>query len=498
MNESDYQTLFARAPDGIMIMSLDGASLIVNDSFARMHGYAGPQEMARLRLSDLDTPESARLAPERLRRLAAGETLSFEVEHFRKDGSRFPLNVTCNVINIDGRPYFLGFHRDVADTRRREAALANMQKLDSLGTLAGGIAHDFNNLLAAILGNLSLLEDERKGGGKTVEYVREAQEACKTATGLSRQLLTFAKGGKPAVKVLDLRPLLRQASVFAARGSSARCVFALGDAPLAVSADPEQVAQVIQSVVLNAAQAMPDGGNIAVRAELVAVGADELPPLPAGRYVRVRVADQGPGIPPEDLPRLFELYFTTKPKGRGLGLPICHSIMARHGGDIAADPRPGPGAAIILHFPAADAAAIPSETRRPESGPGGGRILIMEDAAPLGRILKRMLERLGYRAEVVADGRAALDAYREAKSADDPFAAVIMDLTIPGGMGGKETMIRLRTFDPQAKAIVASGYSNDPIMSEYAAHGFSGALAKPFRIEELSEALRGIFGREEM
>jgi len=386
----------------------------------------------------------------------------------------------------------LGTYMDITERKKSEAILANIQKLESLGLLAGGIAHDFNNILTAILGNLSLLQSELKAGGEALELIREAQEACAMAKGLSHQLLTFAKGGSPVVRVADLRPLIVQSSGFAARGSNARCIFDLGESPLPVSVDSGQVFQVIQNLTINAIQAMPEGGDITIRAAVVVLDDKELPPLAAGRYVRVTVQDQGTGISAETIPGVFDPYFSTKASGRGLGLAVCYSIMTKHGGHISAESKPGSGAVFILHFPLADVADLVPQGDCPVRAVGSGRVLIMDDEAAIAKVLTRMLASLGYQAESAGDGKEALDVYRQAMLAGKRFDAVIMDLTIPGGMGGKEAIGLLLAFDPDAKVIVSSGYSDDPIMSEYAASGFRGALSKPYDIEDVSEVLRRI------
>jgi signal transduction histidine kinase/ActR/RegA family two-component response regulator len=419
-----------------------------------------------------------------------------EQEYLRLDGSRLPVETTAVPIRYQDQDAHMVFVRDITEHQQAQAAIANTQKLESLGILAGGIAHDFNNILTAILGNLSLLQSEIKASGNALELFQEAQTACATAKGLSHQLLTFAKGGHPIVKVMDLRPLLKQTASFSTRGSNARCVLELGDSLLAVNIDKEQIAQVIQNLMINAVQAMPEGGTITLRARLVALGANERSPLAAGRYVQVTVQDQGTGIPPLHITKIFDPYFSTKSAGRGLGLAMCYSVMAKHGGHICAESRPGAGATFILHFPAADAAAVAPEPGLPALTPGHGRILIMDDEPSVSKALARMLAHLGYQAESVEDGQAALDAYRRAMATGKPYAAVIMDLTIPGGMGGKDTMRKLSALDPQARAIVSSGYSNDPIMSEYASHGFSGVLTKPYSMEEVSAALHRVIGPE--
>jgi len=412
-------------------------------------------------------------------------------------GERILHTKKITILDESGKPkYLLGISEDITERKQAEAALANLHKLESLGTLAGGIAHDFNNIISSIMGNLSMLQSDMKSGGESLELVEEAQQACETAKGLAQQLLTFAKGGSPVVKVMDLRPLLARAAGFATRGSKTRCVFELDENPLPVNVDKEQVAQVIQNLVLNAMQAMPEGKTIAIRAAPVTLGEGEHPPLAAGRYVQVEVEDQGTGIPQEHLPRVFDPYFSTKTKGRGLGLAMCYSIMSKHGGHISAASKPRSGAILTLLFPAVAAEDIRPEPERPALIAGQGAILVMEDEALVAKTLKRMLARLGYRPESVENGQDALDAYRQAQEAGQPYAAVIMDLTIPGGMGGEEAMGKLLALDPKAKAIVSSGYSNDPIMAEYAAHGFSGVLGKPYRIEDVSAALRRVIGSD--
>jgi PAS domain S-box-containing protein len=493
-SEKKYRTLFYQAADGIIAMSTDGKLVIVNDSFARMHGYDSPQEMENLHLPDLDTPETARLAPERLRRILNGETLNFEVDHYHKDGHVFPLSVTCNIVKIDGKPFFLGFHRDISERKKTEAALANVQKMESLGLLAGGIAHDFNNILTTVVGSLTLLRSGTKLSAEDQELITEADAACRTAIQLARQLLTFSTGGSPLVKVLDLRPLIRQTASFATRGSNARCVFDLGELPLAVKIDSDQFVQVIQNLIINAAQAMPKGGHIIVSASLVTLKEKELPPLAAGRYVQVRVQDQGIGILPAHLNKIFDPYFSTKPSGRGLGLAVCHSILTRHAGHISAESQPGAGAAFIMHLPASDAAAVVAENEPRPLVPGSGRILLMDDDARLSKVFKRMLKHLGYEADSVESGMAALETYRQAIKTGKPYDAVILDLTVPDGMGGKETVVKLKELDPEVKAIVSTGYSDSQVAAKYSAYGFCAVLLKPYRMEDVSNTLRRVIG----
>ncbi len=407
--------------------------------------------------------------------------------------SKIPLrNAQGEIVGV------LGTYLDITEHKQAGALLQNVQKLDSLGILAGGIAHDFNNILTAILGNISLIRSDSAVGADAMELAKEAQDACITAKGLAHQLLTFSKGGAPVIKTMDLRPVLSQATAFASRGSHCRCVLELGEGPLSVSVDQDQITQVIQNLILNASQAMPEGGDITIKARIVTLADGEAKALPAGRYVRVTVEDQGIGIRPAHIAKIFDPYFSTKSAGRGLGLSVCYSIMAKHSGLISVEPKPGKGTVFTLHFPAA--ADIPpghegnAVAATGHGATGHGRILIMDDEPTIAAVLKRMLARLGYRAESVADGKAALDAYKDAMDGGDPFAAVIVDLTIRGGMGGKETMAGLAALDRKAKGIVSSGYSGDTIMSEYASFDFCAALEKPYRLEDVSEVLRRVIG----
>jgi PAS domain S-box-containing protein len=489
-----------------------GVIQIFNVGAERMLGYAAADVMNKITPADISDPEeviarAAALSTELGTRITPGfEALVFkasrgiediyELTYIRKDGSRFPAVVSITALRDPGDAIigYLLIGTDNTARHRAEAALANVQKLESLGVLAGGIAHDFNNILTAIMGNLSLLSPQITPGGDAEELVREAHSACDNAKGLANQLLTFAKGGAPVVKVIDLRLLLTETAVFATRGSNVRCVCDVGAAPLAVNVDKNQIAQVIQNLVINATQAMTHGGVITARADLVTLGSQEHAPQGAGRYVEVTVTDPGVGIAAEDLSKVFDPYFTTKAAGRGLGLAMCYSIMAKHGGSITVESKPGAGAVFTLRFPAADAAEITVDAKRGAGLRRRAKVLVMDDDAAVSRVLLRILERLGYQAEGVGDGAAALFAYRAAMEAGDPFDVVIMDLTIPGGMGGEEAIAKLKLLDPEAKAIVSSGYSNDPVISEYSAHGFGEALSKPYSVEEVSEALRRMLG----
>ncbi len=464
-----------------------------NAAFARDAGFADPKDVIGKNDYQMGFSAQAELyrADDREVIESGRPKLLIEEPQTSADGPVVLLTSKTPLRDAAGRVIgVLGSYFDITERKKTEAALVKMQKLDSLGVLAGGIAHDFNNILTTILGNLSLLEDElAPSSAETRGLLTEALAACKVAAGLANQLLTFSKGGNPAIMPADVRAIIEQEARFAARGSATRVLFELGERPLVARVDADQFARVIMNLVLNATQAMPGGGEVTVRGGEVALDAAAAAPLAAGRYVRVTVADHGPGIAPDAQGKVFDPFFTTKEIGRGLGLAVCHSIMTKHGGRITAESRVGEGATFTLILPAVDAVEAPPAAARPEITRGAGRVLVMDDDAAVAKVLVRILAHLGFEAKTARDGEAALDAYMKALREGAPFDAVIMDLTISGGMGGKDAMSRLKALDSTALALVSSGYAHDPVLADPAAHGFIATLRKPYVIEEVSAAM---------
>ena len=379
--------------------------------------------------------------------------------------------------------------RDVTEQQKLEDELIKVRNLESIGLLAGGIAHDFNNILTAILGNIALAKMYSKPGDRVFETLSEAEKAFARARDLTQQLLTFAKGGTPIKQTGSIAELLRDTTTFALRGSSVRVEFKLADDLWPVAFDVGQMSQVINNLVINAKQAMPTGGSLTVTAQNVGARKHKGIRLPAGRFVKIAIADTGAGIEPRYLEKIFDPYFTTKPSGTGLGLATTYSIVKKHEGVIDVQSTLGKGTTFTLYLPALSTATRAEVMGGDDVYTGSGRVLIMDDEETIREIARALLERLGYEVEFAGDGAETLQRYRAAQAEARPFDAVIMDLTVPGGMGGKECMQQLLTLDPNAKGIVSSGYSNDPVMADYAAHGFRGVIAKPYQVKELSQTL---------
>jgi PAS domain S-box-containing protein len=394
---------------------------------------------------------------------------------------------------------------EIERRERIEEELLRARYLESLGVLAGGIAHDFNNFLTIVQGNVALARTQAGAGAAIVDVLDQTARACERAAALGQQLLAFAKGGAPMRRTVAMGPLIRDAVELARAGSAVSFSVSLAAGLWAAEIDATQINQALHNLLLNARQAMPKGGVIEVEADNVDAAGDD-PPLAPGPYVRITVRDFGCGISPEALGRIFDPYFTTRQSGRGLGLTTAYAIATRHGGAIAAQSEIGRGSTFSLYLPAsaqkapaaaqkATAAAREAieETRRAETiHRGRGRILVMDDEEPIQRLLERVLGQMGYEPQAAGDGAEAIRMYEEARAAGRPFAAVLVDLTVPGGMGGKETAARLRAIDPRVKVIVSSGYSDDPVMSAFRSYGFDEVVPKPWTPAQLSAAFQRV------
>ncbi len=381
----------------------------------------------------------------------------------------------------------------ILERQRMQEELVKSSKLESLGTLAGGIAHDFNNILTVISGNISLAKMAFQLDDELAELLLEIEKAAIQARDLTQQLLTFSKGGAPIKETVSIRNLLLDTSRFVLRGSNVRCQDYLPYDLWPVSIDKGQISQVMNNLIINADQAMPEGGFIQLSATNLEVYDNTLPGLDAGKYIKITIKDQGIGIPPQHLNKIFDPYFTTKQKGHGLGLATVYSIIKKHKGDIKVTSQFGRGTTFDIYLPASEQGLMESNIAHDTIRPGHGRILIMDDEETVRITLARILKQLGYESISSTNGHQAINLYNQAFEAGQAFDLVIMDLTIPGGMGGKETIKKLRDIDPGVKAVVSSGYSNDPIMANYNNYGFAGVLPKPFLVENMYQVLNEIF-----
>jgi PAS domain S-box-containing protein len=382
--------------------------------------------------------------------------------------------------------------RDITDKRRMQEEMLKVEKLESIGVLAGGIAHDFNNILTAIIGNISLTKHHMDPNSRLFAKMEEIERASFRARDLTQQLLTFAKGGAPIKKTISLNQLFYQSATFALGGSNVGLDYTPREGLWLVEADDGQMSQVINNLVINALQAMSNGGVIHADIENTKLSQDASLPLPAGRYVKLSIKDHGSGISKENLTRVFDPFFTTKKKGSGLGLATAYAIIEKHGGHITVESTKARGTVFEIYLPASDREAVITKPVKVELISGDGKILVMDDEQILREVVGEILTKSGYRVEFAVDGQQMLDVYENAIKKAHPFDAVIMDLTIPGGMGGKEAIAKLLKLDPHAKAIVSSGFSTDPVMSDFSHYGFLDAVSKPYRAEDICMVLKKI------
>ncbi len=393
--------------------------------------------------------------------------------------------------------------RDITQEKNMEMEIMRTKKIESLGVLAGGIAHDFNNLLTSIVGNISLARIMAKDNTKIATLLAETENASFRAKNLTGQLLTFAKGGAPVTTITCSKKLIKESAQFSFSGSKIKCLFNISDNLWPVEVDEGQIGQVIHNLVINADHTMKEGGTVDICAENILIDKNDARSLTPGKYIKIDVIDRGEGIEKQHIDKIFDPYFTTKEKGHGLGLSICYSIIKKHAGLVTVESEKGVGTTFFLYLPAADQQLpeLATQSLHPEKGEeiflGHGRILVMDDEELIRDVSSQTLSYLGYSVELAADGQEAIEMYSLAVNQGKPFDAVIVDLTIPGGMGGKEATEHLLQINPKAKIVVSSGYANDPIMANFREHGFSGVIPKPFSMEKLSDILKTVLSESD-
>ncbi len=489
--------------DGVITGDANGTILLINNAAEKLTGWRQDAAVG-LDLDDVyrtvvaDAPEPATVDAEG-RQNASAETrhpLNERVLRTRDGAEKIIAETSAPIRDQDGA--ILGtviVFRDVTERKKVEEELLKARKLESVGVLAGGIAHDFNNLLAVILGNISFAKMFMNAGDKTADRLAEAEKACLRGKDLTYQLLAFARGGEPLRKVTGIGPLVETTVAACLAESKAHTALSLPENLLSVRIDEEQIRQVIQRIVNNADEAMEGRGTITITAANVVIAPDSPLTLSSGGYVRISVQDQGPGIAQEDLAKIFDPYFTRKQmgyqKGTGLGLSICYSIIKDHGGLITVESEVGKGTIFHIYLPAAIEDAAEGGIAK-EAAHGKGRLLLMDDEEAVGDVIVQILTHLGYEVQFARDGLEAIQHYQAARGNGRPFDVVIADLTVPDGMGGRDMIAHLRAMDPDVKAIISSGYSNDPVLDNFSEYGFLGVVAKPYRIEQLCAVLDAV------
>lgn len=488
--------------DGVITTDTDSVIALMNKSAEAITGWTSDEAVGRkltkvFRVIDKKTGIVAENPAEKALRTGQVTELSRNNSLIRKDGAERIISDSGAPI-IDETGDVIGavlVFRDITERQIIEEELLRARHMESIGLLAGGIAHDFNNILVGILGNTSLarkkLEKEEKA--KVAERLAGVEHAALRAKDLAYQLLTFSKGGAPVLKTTLIDRLIEDSAKFALSGSNIICSFSFAEDLMPVDIDRSQLSQVIHNLAINAKWAMPQGGRLDVRAENILPDRANMTKevFPAEKYVKISIKDDGIGISPDNLPKIFDPYFTTKSKGSGLGLATVYSIIKRHGGHITAESAVGEGTTFHIYLPGSGNIAVPEDEKKAPAY-GKGRVLVMDDEDIVRDVTDNMLTTLGYEPVMTVNGTEAINQYKEAMLSEHPFSAVILDLTIPGNMGGRETIQELLKIDPEVKAIVASGYSADPVMGDFVKYGFRDALKKPYTLEELSLSIHKI------
>lgn len=500
-SETRYRDLVDQSSDVVWQMNPQGTITFISPSVKMMSG-TDPEEIIGMHFDLFIKASFAKDSREKARRILqdmlAGEPGRkdnvFELTHRHKIGADFIGETRAgHLLGPNGE--FVGIQgitRDVTERKQMERELQKMEKLESIGMLAGGIAHDLNNFLTGLVGNIGLA-GECEDPVETAQRLQDAEADAMRIGDLTQQLLTFSKGGVPLTRPVELVNLLKQTVNFTLSGSNIQCDWTMPTEPCVVKIDEGQIRQVISNLIINAQQAMLSGGTIRVSAQNIELNKEDGIPLDAGRYVKFSVADGGVGIAQENRTRVFDPFFSTKSTGNGLGLATAYSIIKKHDGLITVDSEVGVGSTFDVYLPASTAVELERKGKPPAgSMTSESRILVMDDQQNIRELVVRALKRIGAEVVTSMDGAEAIEKYQDALRSGQRFDAVILDLTIPGGMGGAEAIKHLQQIDPDVTAIVASGYSDDPIMTDYGNYGFKGVIFKPYRVKTLRVALNAV------
>lgn len=492
--ESRLSQMFRMSPAGMVVLDIETRMILaINPTACALFGL-DPEQVPRKILSDLGLELEGGNFSEFLKRVSHGESLQArELRLKRADGALVVCAFAATPFDFDGIAAALISILDVSELDMLRRELFKAQKMESIGVMAGGIAHDFNNILTTIMGNISLARMSADDAQEVSIALISAETACKRARDLSRQLLLFARGGEASPAPISAFEAAVESVRFALSGSAIAASFSTDPDLPTVFADKTQIGQVFANLAINAVQAMPNGGTLRVRAYSIVV--DDFRSLPVkiqgaitpGTYVCVEIADTGEGIPQEHLSRIFDPYMTTKRKGTGLGLAISYSLVKRHGGAIGVESTLGLGSVFAVYLPAVSAEAVATSEEALRSGKG--TVLVMDDDFSIRTMTERLLERLGFEATTAATGEEAIAYFKEARDRASPYSAILLDLTVIGGMGGVDAASVIRTLDPKVPIFLTTGYDEGPALQDYAAYGFDGVIHKPYSPEELSTYL---------
>ena len=495
-SEDRFHAMFEQAGDGVFILDTNGKIISVNETFARMHGLT-MEEMLRRGLEELDVEGTAAI-PDRLSRVMAGETLTFEVEHYHKDGHTIPLSVTANLISSGNDRLIMAVHRDISERKRAEEERRSLQerlqhadKMEAIGTLAGGIAHDFNNLLMGIQGHASLVLLDLDPSHPHYEGLKSIEEQVQSGADLTKQLLGFARGGRYDVKPTDMNDIIKETSSMFGRTKKEISIHRkYGKDLRPVEVDRGQMEQMFMNLYVNAWQAMPGGGEIYLETEDILLDDEQAFPytITPGEYVKITVTDTGTGMDEKTRERIFDPFFTTKEMGRGtgLGLATVYGIIKGHKGMIHVDSEPGHGTTFHIYLPASEKEVVKEKTVPGTIARGTETILLVDDETMVLAVSQKLLKRMGYRVYAAGCGQEAIAVYMEKQKDID---LVILDMIMPG-MSGGETFDRLREINPGIKVLLSSGYSIEGQAQEIMDRGCNGFLQKPFRLANLSRKVR--------
>ncbi len=488
-NEQQLWAILEANPDPMVMYDLNGHPQYLNPAFSRVFGWTF--EELEGRKIPFVPQDQEKISSDKIREIFAhGTPLSFETKRYTKERKVIDIILNAAVAKDEmGSPVGMVVNiTDISERKLLETQYEQAQKMEALGTLAGGIAHDFNNYLGGIFGYVDLAlqytRDEKVEG-----FLSKVLASSDRAKGLTHQLLTFSKGGSPIKKVAPLDLFLQETTQFALSGSSVSSNFVISPDLWMCEYDKNQIGQVMDNIVINAHHAMPSGGNVTVTAQNILLTRDETLTLAPGKYVKISISDTGIGIPPKYINRIFDPFFSTKQTGSGLGLATSYSIVKQHGGIIDVESEQGHGTSFNLYLPATGRAKKSESKAIQGRYQGVGRLLIMDDEQLIREMLGEMLGGMGFFVVPTRDGQEALNAFITARNQGDPFRAVILDLTIPGGLGGKDTIRKIRKIDQEIPVFVASGYSEDTAIATPESFGFTASIEKPFVISQLAQML---------